>query len=111
MMRAFRSKHGTLFLPALPLTQAKGSLYVSSSMNSLRVYFDPAGADTQGGQRVFYSRRADGPYYCWHYEKKLGKWLSSRVHVSDLTRRGLSIASWSSVPDGLQIRLGEHYLE
>ena len=80
-------------------------------MNSLRVYFNPAGADTPTVQRVFYSRRADGPYYCWHYEKRLGKWLGSRVQLSDPSRRLLSLASWSSVPDGLQLRLGEHYLE
>jgi hypothetical protein len=80
-------------------------------MNSLRVYFNPAGTDTPSGQRVFYSRRADGPYYCWHYETRLGKWLGSRVQLSDPSRRLLSLASWRNVPDGLQLRLGEHYLE
>lgn len=80
-------------------------------MDGLRVYFNPAGANTPVAQRVFYSRRADGPYYCWRYEKTLGKWLGSRVHLPDPTRRVLSVASWRSVPDGLQARLGEHYLE
>jgi hypothetical protein len=80
-------------------------------MNRLRVYFNPAGTNTVGGQRVFYSRRADGPYYCWRYENKVGKWIVSRVSLSDPTRRVLSIASWGSVPDALQVRIGEHYME
>jgi hypothetical protein len=80
-------------------------------MNRLRVYFNPAGANIIGGQRVFYSRRADGPYYCWHYEKNLGKWIVSRVHLPDTTRRVLSIAKRMIVPDALQLKIDEHYLE
>lgn len=80
-------------------------------MNGLRIYVNPSSAITRSDQREFYSRRADGPYYYWHYEKKLGKWLSARVHPSDLTLRVLSIANWQSVPRALQVELSEHYLE
>lgn len=80
-------------------------------MNSLRVYFNPAGTHAPGEQRVFYSRRADGPYYCWRYENKLGRWLVSRVRLPDPTRKVLSIASRRIVPDALQVKIDEHYLE
>ncbi len=63
------------------------------------------------GDGVFYSRRADGPYYCWRYEPECGRWTCSRVHLSDHTRRSLCLAVWKAVPDALQVRLGEHYLE
>ena len=80
-------------------------------MNGLRVYLNVGGVDTRNGQRVFYSRRADGPYYRWWYEEKLGQWRGSRVHASDFTPRALSMASWKVVPMELQARLDEHYLE
>jgi hypothetical protein len=80
-------------------------------MNGLRVYINQAGEDTLGGQRVFYSRRAGGPYYHWRYEEELGQWLGSRVHLSDLMLKALCAASWKTVPTALQKRLGEHYLE
>ncbi|MGI9105604.1 MAG: hypothetical protein ACR2G4_05075 [Pyrinomonadaceae bacterium] len=80
-------------------------------MNGLRVYINPVGTDACSGQRVFYSRRADGPYYRWHYEDEHGRWHSSRVYPSHLTLRILSLASWESVPVALQTKLGEHYLE
>ena len=80
-------------------------------MNTLRVYINPTGATTQSPHGVFYSRRADGPYYCWRYEEGLGRWLSSRVNLPDFTRRALCIASWKVVPAALQSKLDEHYLE
>lgn len=80
-------------------------------MNGLRVYINPANTNAQNGQRVFYSRRADGPYYRWHYQDEFGRWHGSRVHLSNLTLRVLSIASWETVPKALQVKLGEHYLE
>lgn len=80
-------------------------------MNGLHIYLNSECPTTAGGRKVFYSRRADGPYYCWRYQKELEKWLGSRVHLSDLTRRSLSVASWASVPDTLQATMGEHYLE
>jgi hypothetical protein len=80
-------------------------------MNGLRVYVNPVGTDTLNEHGVFYSRRADGPYYRWRYEEEFGRWRGSRVHLSDLTLRELCIASWKAVPRALQARLGEHYLE
>ena len=38
-------------------------------MKDLRVYVGPAAPRARGGQEVFYSRRADGPYYRWLYER------------------------------------------
>jgi hypothetical protein len=83
----------------------------TAKMNGLRVYFHPAGTEARAGQRMFYSRRAGGPYYCWLYEETLGQWKCSRVHLSDMTLRALCLASWKAVPTALQTRLGEHYLE
>ena len=80
-------------------------------MNGLRVYFDPVGTDRPGAQRMFYSRREGGPYYCWLYEEAQGQWCYSRVHLPELALRALCLAKWKTVPTELQTRLGEHYLE
>ncbi|HEX8709333.1 MAG TPA: hypothetical protein VF723_13900 [Pyrinomonadaceae bacterium] len=80
-------------------------------MNGLRVYIDQPGTDSLREDKVFYSRRADGPYYRWRYEEQLGQWRADRVHPSDLAPRALCMASWKAVPVALQARLGEHYLE
>lgn len=82
-----------------------------AEMRELRVYVTTAAAPTPGGRTVFYSRRADGPYYCWLYEEECRRWRFSRVHLSKLTLRVLCVANWSAVPCDLQARLGEHYLE
>jgi hypothetical protein len=80
-------------------------------MRDLHVYIVPSGADALVERAAFYSRRADGPYYCWLYEEAAGRWRFSRVHLSKLTRKVLCVASWGAVPTELQARLGEHYLE
>ncbi|HKP71499.1 MAG TPA: hypothetical protein VJT82_01095 [Pyrinomonadaceae bacterium] len=80
-------------------------------MNGLRIYINPSGADAPGKPKLFYSRRADGPYYRWLYKEELGQWQVSRVRLSDLTLRFLCSASWDSVPLALQSKLGQHYLE
>jgi len=80
-------------------------------MNGLRVYINPVNGNAQNGQQVFYSRRADGPYYRWHYQDEFGRWRSARDHLSNMTLRGLAIARWDSVPKALQVKLGEHYLD
>ncbi len=80
-------------------------------MNGLRVYFKLAGTDILGEQRVFYSRRADGPYYRWYYEQELEQWCGSRVRLPDMTLKALCMASWKAVPTALQTRLDEHYME
>lgn len=80
-------------------------------MNGLRVYINPDDADTPGSRSVFYSCREGGPYYRWRYETGLGQWLFSRVHPAELTPRSLCPAHWRKVPEALQARLYEHYLE
>jgi hypothetical protein len=80
-------------------------------MNGLRVYISNGGAEARADQKVFYSRRADGPFYRWRYEEPHGLWRFSRVHLSRLTLRVLSVANWQAVPAALQTRLGEHYME
>lgn len=80
-------------------------------MNGLHVYTNPLGLDRPNGHTVFYTRRADGPFYCWRYEMGLGQWRFSRVYLSHWTRRTLCLTTWNAVPVALQTRLGEHYLE
>jgi hypothetical protein len=81
----------------------------TTKMNSLRVYINPASADALDGQRIFYSRRADGPYYRWFYEEE--RWRGARVRPSDSALRTLCMTSWKTVPTALQTKLSEHYLE
>lgn len=80
-------------------------------MNGLRVYINPSGADESGGHARFYSRRADGPYYCWLYGGRAGHWQVDRVHLPDLALRTLRVTSWKAVPPELQAKMIEHYLE
>lgn len=78
-------------------------------MNGLRVYIKTLGEERANGEAVFYSRRGDGPIYCWRYETALSYWRVARMHSADIAPRELSVASWKSVPENLQVRLGEHY--
>jgi hypothetical protein len=82
-----------------------------ASMNGLRVYIQPASASIYTDATIFYSRRGNGPIYRWLYEEKLDHWRSSRMNTSALTSRDLCNVSWKSVPEKLQARLGEHYLD
>ena len=78
-------------------------------MRGLRIYVNPIGVRAESV--IFYSRRADGPYYRWHYETESGQWCCSRVHLPVLTLRVLSVTTWRNVPSTLRARLTEHYLE
>jgi len=80
-------------------------------MNGLRVYINADSADARAKHSVFYSRRGDGPYYCWRYEERMGQWLFSRLHPPEWTPKLLCVAGWKAVPTELQARLGEHYLD
>lgn len=80
-------------------------------MNGLRVYTNSISADTLHANRVFYSRRGDGPFYLWRYEERFGQWRGSRVLSADFAPRELTMARWKVVPMTLQEKLGEHYLE
>jgi hypothetical protein len=63
-----------------------------------------------GGQ-VFYSRRGSGPIYRWLYEKSVDYWRPRRMNTSDAETRRLSVASWKTLPDSLQVELCKHYLD
>jgi hypothetical protein len=82
-----------------------------TQIKELRVYLDPSALNARGEPTVFYSRRADGPYYCWFYVEKTGQWDVSRVNLSRLNLKALCVASWKLIPITLQARLIEHYLE
>ena len=81
-------------------------------MNGLRVYIHPSGAGEEPCVRAtFYSRRGDGPLYCWSYAGQGGHWQVGRVHLPDQTLKVLRVTSWRSVPPELQAKMSEHYLE
>ena len=80
-------------------------------LTELRVYFNPAAARAPGDGGLFYSRRADGPFYRWHYDEQSGAWSVSRVSLSNLTLRALAVAHWENVPPALQAKLVNHYAE
>lgn len=82
-----------------------------AQMKDLRLYLDPSDLNARGESTMFYSRRADGPYYSWFYVEKIGQWHVSRVHLSRLNLRALCVASWKIIPITLQAKLIEHYLE
>lgn len=80
-------------------------------MKDLRIYIHPSTRAASDGRAVFYSRRADGPYYRWFYEEEVGRWRCARVHLSKFTLSVLCVESLGAVPTELQTQLGEHYLE
>lgn len=80
-------------------------------MNGLRVYINSLVAEERGVRARFYTRRADGPYYCWFYEEQSGRWQVGRVHLPDFNIRVLRATSWRAVPPELQVKMSEHYLE
>ena len=80
-------------------------------MKDLRVYVKPEAARNNGGHVVFYSRRRDGPYYCWRYEERLGHWCGSRVPSSDLSVKELCITPWKALPAALQASIDAYYVE
>jgi hypothetical protein len=78
-------------------------------VNGLRIFILDVGVG--GDQSVFYSRRADGPYYRWSYEQTMEQWRSVRVHSAELPHLTFCIWPWKNVPRSLQRSLGEHYVE
>ncbi len=77
--------------------------------SGLRVYVNTVGADTFTPHGVFYSRRAGGPYYRWHYEADGDRWCGSRVHL-EATPKSFRMAQ-GRVPPTLWSQLLEHYEE
>jgi len=93
---------------------------MSTTMSGLRVYINapstsqPSLAGVEEGvaaNKIFYSRRGNGPIYRWLYEEKQAHWRALRMHTSDFDTHKLSNASWKSVPETLQAQLGAHYLD
>jgi len=80
-------------------------------LRGLRVYTNPVGLSSPSEWVVFYSRRADGPYYRWLYEAEVGQWRAAHVQLSVVTLRVLCVAHWQALPVALQAKLIEHYLE
>jgi hypothetical protein len=80
-------------------------------MKDLRVFFNPANGSEPCAQSMFYSRRADGPYYRWRYQEELGQWCGSRVPPSDSALKALCLARWKVVPAELQESLADYYIE
>jgi hypothetical protein len=80
-------------------------------MKDLRVYVNPGAVRNNGEHGVFYSRRRDGPYYCWRYEERLGHWCGSRVSPSDLSVKELCLTPWKALPTALQASIDAYYVE
>ena len=90
-------------------------------MSGLRVYVDsPRPTETSpieieladsAPNRVFYSRRGNGPIYRWRYEENRAHWRALRMNTSDFDTHKISNASWKTVPESLQAQLGAHYLD
>lgn len=79
-------------------------------MNGLRMYI-VVPSDAPEVQKIFFSRRGDGPYYRWSYQEDARKWTVSRVISHDAASEPLCLATWKTIPLTLQTRLGEHYAE
>ena len=80
-------------------------------MNNLRMYVPAVDVTDSNSGHIFYSRRGNGPYYCWLYEEVKQKWNVSRVVSQSFDAHHLSLATWKTVPETLQSRLSDHYLE
>jgi hypothetical protein len=83
-------------------------------MNGLRIYTKPNGSANLGTievDRIFYSRRGNGPYYRWRYEDIIGQWRVSRVITPDFNTHSLMVSTWKAVPVSLRTRLSQHYME
>ncbi len=80
-------------------------------MNGLRLYIKSISPERRVGTKVFYSRRANGPYYRWFFEEDSGRWEVSRLHAGDFMLSQFALAPWKRVPSGLRARLNEHYME
>jgi hypothetical protein len=85
-------------------------VYVNSVSTNLPSEIGVEAQDTKV-ERVFYSRRGNGPIYRWLHEKSPAHWRALRVNPMDFNSRTLSMASWKTVPETLQAKIGEHYLD
>jgi len=92
---------------------------MSITMSGLRVFVDSPTETSAAGidmvdpvtNRVFYSRRGNGPIYRWLYEESRAHWRPRRMNSSDFDTHKLANASWKIIPETLQAQLGAHYLD
>ena len=80
-------------------------------LNGLRVYVRVIVSQRIEDTSTFYSRRGKGPFYEWTFDDQCGVWRCSRLNSYELTSQGFNIASWKSIPQSLQRKLSEHYIE
>lgn len=78
-------------------------------MNKIRIFV--ASNDAALPMNVFYSQRSQGPLYCWQYQKEESYWRVERLHAVDSFRQHLCLARWKALPQALQVRLREHYVD
>jgi hypothetical protein len=76
-------------------------------MNGLRIYVIAEPAACVKDPDAFYSRRDNGPFYCWTLCKR--SWSAARVSSSTFSAKELTMTSWKLVPAALQKRIVEHY--
>jgi len=80
---------------------------VKSKMNGLRIYVIADLAPSVKDSDSFYSRRDNGPFYCWTRGKS--RWSAARVSASTFSAKDLTMTSWKLVPAALQKSITEHY--
>ena len=80
-------------------------------MKGLRVFVGLERPEPCCEGSTFYTQRAGGPYYRWRYAQLDGRWLSCRVHVSDLPVTELVSTPWKGIPAALKKSLDEHYVD
>jgi hypothetical protein len=78
-------------------------------MNGLRIFIRTDHGPIE--DNVFYSQRRHGPVYRWHYEKPGARWHVTRVDTSHWNLHELATTRWQLVPQELQAKLSEHYIE
>jgi hypothetical protein len=80
---------------------------VKSQMNGLRIYVMADIAPLVKDPDAFFSRRDNGPFYCWTRGKS--SWSATRVSSSTFSAKELTMTSWKLVPRALQKSITEHY--
>jgi hypothetical protein len=77
----------------------------------LQVYVNSIEMKARSGEKIFYTRREEGPLYLWRWEGTSGKWQFLRLHQSKWRDKALSPEKWQVLPSALQGSLKQHYME
>ena len=78
-------------------------------MTDILVYTGKDEGSSSGEQKLFYSRRLGGPYYCWYYLSGQSQWKAIRLQPHSIPRV-LRREAGANLPMSLQTQLIEHYL-